>query len=136
MLRKDRYSHAIIMAVVLVAIALFLFSKEKHKGFTTLLLLAPVYLAVVATRSGRLNGTIPEDIQLKDEDGCGFTGHNPKKIDGLKHKGKRYKIVNGADVYVNDQGEIKPCGFGSAIMQKIGKGGYEPEVMQNNECWK
>lgn len=126
MLKKDRYSHAIIMAVVLVAIAFFLFSKGKERSSTitfSIGMLPLIYFVLLTSKSGRLNGTFSEDVQLKDENGCGFTGQNPNKIDGLKHNGKRYKVVNGADVYLNDQGEIKPCGFGSALMQKIGKGG-------------
>ncbi|MCO5258669.1 MAG: hypothetical protein M9916_00820 [Crocinitomicaceae bacterium] len=124
------------MAIVLVAIALFLFSKGKNKAAGAIGMFGGMALFVPLFLSGRLNGDLPDGTTIKDESGCGFTGSNPTKIDGIKLNGKRFKVVNGADVYINNQGEIKPCGFGSALMLKIGNGGYEPKSIQNDECWK
>lgn len=136
MFKKDRYSHAIIMAVALVAIAFILFSNGKNKVAGAIGMLGGIVLFVPIFLSGRLNGLIPDETTIKNENGCCFTGTNPNKIDGIKHNGKRFKVVNGSDVYINNQGKIKPCGFGSAFMLKIGKGGYEPKSIQNDECWK
>lgn len=139
MFKKDRYSHAIIIAVVFIVIGLFFFSKGKNKIGNvsgTIGLIGVAYFFSLFLASGRVNGSIPKEADLKDEKGCGFNSNNPKRIDGIQYDGKRYKVVNGADVYFDKNNTLQPCGFGSAFMQKLGRGGLEPKSIQSDPCWK
>ncbi len=140
---KDRYTFAILAWIVLIVLALNLFRKGKKDKFIVAFLssLFPTlyfgYLGYKA--SGRVHYDDENEVEgfgFKGEDDCGFSPIPKKRVDGIKTSdGKRYKVVNGADVYIK-QGKIIPCGPGSAFMQCVGKGGYEPDSIQNNDCWK
>ncbi len=144
---KDRYTHAIIASVVLFIVftilAIHFFGQQKKNKFLLSALCAilpmfyPIYLAYKF--SGRVHYDDENEIkgfEFKGENDCGFSPVPKKKVDGIKTPdGKRYKVVNGSDVYIK-QGKIIPCGPGSAFMQCVGKGGYEPDNIQNNDCWK
>ncbi len=146
---KDRYTHAIIASVVLflglMTLAIYLLRqgdgrKASKVGLLSLSSFIPlIYLFRLFRLSGRVHYDGENEVkgfEFKGENDCGFSPIPKKKVDGIKTSdGKRYKVVNGADVYIK-QGKIIPCGPGSAFMQCVGKGGYEPDSIQNNDCWK
>lgn len=79
------------------------------------------------------------DVELKGEEGSFEAAKHLKTIisnlDGIKVNDRRYKIVDGADVVMTENGEIIPAGPGSAFMQWVGKGGHEPESIQEVPEW-
>ncbi len=139
---KDRYTHTIVLSVGLIVLALYFFRQgKKNMSFILTLssLSSVIYFAYLLKASGRVHYDDENEVEgfgFKGEEDCGFSPIPKKRVDGIKTSdGKRYKVVNGADVYIK-QGKIIPCGPGSAFMQCVGKGGYEPDSIQNDNCWK
>ncbi len=141
MLKKDRYSHAFIFLILGLIGAAYLFRNEKTNAsiLSILIGLIPMFY-LMKKGSARIHLTDAQkanlDIEYKDEDDCGFTRHEKKNIDGIRVNGVRYKFVDGTDGYIDRNNVARPCGFGSALMQKIGAGGKEPKSIQHNDCWK
>ncbi|HRI28151.1 MAG TPA: hypothetical protein PK239_14705 [Chitinophagales bacterium] len=159
MLLKDRYSVAFIFLFVGLILSLALFRLNNKLPAALCLIMPTSYLAFLYFQKARLHlkehqynpigiePPVAKYIKMKPETGCQFmgienidkngtiTGIDGIRIDWGENRGNRYKIVNGADVYLSDQQLFIPMGFGSALMQKIGNGGYEPKSIQNDKCW-
>ncbi len=140
MLKKDRYSHAFIFLILGLIGAWYFIRDGKGSVAGMLLITAVLPLGYIMSRSARIHLTDAQkanlDIEYKDEDDCGFTREVRKNIDGIRVNGVRYKFVDGTDGYIDRNNVARPCGFGSALMQKIGAGGKEPKSIQHNDCWK
>lgn len=135
---KDRYTHVGLLFTT-SAVITYKGLKNSDKSIYILIacivaLVAFLYLYYLTTSASKLHNEI-DDIQIKTENGCGFTSEQSKEIDGVKINGIRYKAVNGTDVYIKNN-EMLPCGPGSYLMQKLRKGGKEPKEIQNDECWQ
>lgn len=133
MLHKDRYTLAFLWLIIL-AIASILFFRYK-KGYAAAACgtagIAPLLFLI--TRSARVHLIENQSgIAYKGENDCGFTDTPAGELDGIRLRGQRYKLVNGADVYINAAAEIKPCGPGTALMQRLG-GGPEPHSIQKDD---
>ncbi len=145
-IHKDRYTQAIIasvaISIILILLAFQFLGQGKRNKYSIALLLSgfstTLFIYLIYS-SGRVHYDDENEVkgfEFKGEKDCGFSPIPKKKVDGIKTSdGKRYKVVNGADVYIK-QGKIIPCGPGSAFMQCVGKGGYEPDSIQNDSCWK
>lgn len=156
MIKNDRYTLALLVSVIGLILFIYLQRKEQPRAAGLSLLIGPVYLAWLGTRSGRIHltddqkrkiiaGGLPPGtatlvpvqpfIQFKSETGCGFEKVLMKDVDGLLINGSRYKVPNGCDVYLDDNLHLRPCGPGSALMIPFLGGGYEPNSIQNDKCW-
>ena len=102
-------------------------------------ILSSVYLAYLFTQSSKIHLSKEQkkrlNLEYKGERDCKFSRIEKIDIDGLRIKGKRYKLVNGTDIFLNEKDEVLPCGFGSSIMQSIGGGGLEPKSIKTDNCW-
>lgn len=140
MIKKDRYSHAFIIAIIgmVLFIVLFRMNKKPYGTIVGASSLIPFFLLTLKGARIHLTDAQREelDIEFKDEDDCGFTPVERKYIDGIRVDGVRYKFVDGTDAYIDSNNVARPCGFGSAIMQRLGGGGVEPPFIQENDCWK
>lgn len=156
-LTKDRYSHAMLLALAGLAAAIFFLRAGKGAWAAACFLGGGLYFAWLLTRPGRVHltdeqkaginnpgGSLPpgtatllpvrSHIKLKGETDCGFSATAKRDIDGIQIGATRYKAVNGTDVYIDGQ-FVRPCGPGSAIMQELGGGGQEPAGIQSDPCW-
>jgi hypothetical protein len=105
------------------------FTIHAFKWLFSLFIYSTCKITFVKSAKKRLN---PE---YKGENDCKFSRHYKIGIDGIKVKGKRYKLVNGTNICLNEKDEIVPCGLGSSIMPSLGGGGLEPKSVQTDECW-
>lgn len=142
MITKDRYSKAFITMASSAIVSAYLFrnSKGNYAGISFIpFVLAGAYLANLFRQSAKLHMTNEQKnnliIEYKGETDCGFKTIAVDKIDGIRINGKRYKFVNGSDMFLDKNNEPVGCGFGSFIMQTLGGGGFEPESIQNDKCW-
>jgi amino acid permease len=139
---KDRYSQAIILFVI-VFIFFALDMKFKNRNLTfvgaTIGINAFIYLIIIRYSSARIHLTDKQKkdlpLQYKGETDCGFTTEYKSKIDGIKLNEKRYKAVNGTDIYISKENKIKACGPGSALIQYLAGAGTEPAEIQKDDCW-
>ncbi|MFM7015023.1 MAG: hypothetical protein ACKOX3_01735 [Bacteroidota bacterium] len=141
MITKDRYSKAFITMASSAIVSAYLFrnSKGNYAGISFIpFVLAGAYLTYLFRQSAKLHLTNEQKnnliIEYKGETDCGFRPIAVDKIDGIRINGKRYKFVNGSDMFL-DEYEPMACGFGSFIMQTLGGGGLEPKSIQNDKCW-
>ncbi len=96
------------------------------------------YLAYLFTQPAKLHLSEAQKMRLnpeyKGENDCKFRQQEKTEVDGTKVMGKRYKFVNGTDVFLNEKTEVVPCGFGSSIMQLVGGGELEPKSIHSDSC--
>lgn len=159
MFTKDRYSNAFTLLSTGFVLSLVMFKfKTKIPAAIALLIgiIGMFYLLYLYFQKARLHlnpnqisatgvvQPIVNVIEVKTETGCKFSldkqisnNGTLTNIDGIRigATGKRYKAVNGVDIYLANNNLFYPIGFGSAIMQAIGQGGYEPPAIQNDTCW-
>lgn len=141
MFTKDKYSVGLIhLFICIIILIIFLYSKNvKGVAASFIIGVSPLVLFMLLGRS-RLhlskNQLDNPDIEYKTEKRSGFSKIYSKNLDGVRLNNKRYKMVDGVDIFMNDKKEFKPVGFGSALMQTIFGGGYEPESIQNDPKWK
>jgi hypothetical protein len=140
MILKDRYTASFIYALVAMVLMFYFFRKENKAGIAFFGATAFLPFIYITNRPGRVHHDdgLPTnaDISYKPEEGCYWTDIYTKQVDGVKVNNRRFKVSDGADVYIDANLQIYPCGPGSAIMQKVGKAGWEPKSIQDKDCWK
>jgi hypothetical protein len=142
MYTKDRYSKIFLVMSVSALLSAFLFRIGKGNLSSAAFIpfiFSSGYLAYLFTQPAKLHLSEAQKIrpnpEYKGENDCKFSRQEKTEVDRIKVKGKRYKLVNGTDVCLNEKNEIVPCGFGSSIMQFVGGGGLEPKSIQSDNCW-
>jgi len=129
MCTKDKYSIAFItLFIAIIILIIFVINKSMKGSFVSLISgLIPLGFIIFFGKS-RLHLTKEqmqnEDIQYKTKNCPGFSEDYSKNLDSVRLNNRIYKLVDGADIYLDNKNEFKPAGFGSAIMQRIFSGGY------------
>lgn len=132
MVFRDRYTRLFVLIGLSSAATIYLFkqSKNEYIPLPGLVLSISVLILMYMMWKGSARIHLYENhsgIDYKGEHDCGFNPTPTEALDGIRLRGRRYKLVNGSDVYINSADEIKPCGPGTALMQWIGGGGPEPQ---------
>ena len=139
MILKDRYSNAMIFLALSTGMSIHFLRTDKGYLSAISLLVGISPLLYLLTRPAKIHLSdeqkINPDFQVKGENDCGFKSQVITKIDGIKINNKRFKAVNGTDVFIKDN-SVKVCGFGSALIQSVGGGGIEPKSIQSDVCWE
>ena len=155
--KNDRYS--LVYTLLIFSFVLFLYFTTRNKLIAALPIIASfLYLMFLAfISSGKIHltdeqkksvsktGFLPNKpssnklgpyLQFKPEEGCGFTDTIHEKADGISLDNTRFKLINGLDVYINENYEVKTLGLGSRMMLYFSNGGYEPKIIQGDNSWK
>lgn len=142
MITKDCYSKVFITMAGSAIVSTYLFrnSKENYASISFIpFVLGGAYIAYLFRQLAKLHLTNEQKnnliIEYKGETDSGFKTIAVDKIDGIRINGKRYKFVSGSDMFLDKNNEPIACGFGSLIMNTLGRGGLEPKSIQNDKCW-
>lgn len=127
MLFKDRYSFTIALSLVLIFLSVYLMQINYEKLSIISITTGCFAFIYLMSRPGKLHisSNLSDNSLFNGVDDCKFSDKSTNKVDDLKINGKRFRVVSGADVYINESGEIKNCGPGSSLMQIVFKGGFD-----------
>jgi hypothetical protein len=139
----DRWSFVILLLVISVVI-FFLSVKLRFYGGLGIAA-SGVLGAYLSKQPGRIHrNSYPGMVLYKGEADCGFTTTPQKKIDGVAvvkriantaHETQIYKTANGTDIVIEANGTVKPCGFGTQLINYFDNAGYLKGILPDG-CWK
>ena len=129
MFTKDRYLKTFLVMTCSVFLTAYLYRNGNESLASAAFIpfiFSSSYLSYLFTQPAKLHLSAEQKMNLDSkytiEEDCKISRREKTTIVRIKVNGKRYKFCNGTDAWLNEKGEIVPCGLGSSIMQIVGGG--------------
>ena len=126
MQNKDIFTYSLILIPLLMLGFFFLFGFDQPENIVGSLGLSLQPMLVVMLTRPRIDSSLYKEVVLYRTDGSNeFLKTAKGRINAISIKGNVFKIVDGTDLTIKENGDIVPSGIGSSVITTVFRGGYQ-----------